>query len=151
MNTDKELHTQLAMTVQYHSIYTPLGFTIDVKTLKLVEHGVPVGGYHSEPVRNGFEYPTSPHWMVVPNDLHAEHLADALLELIGENYDLIVRHGHVGGWRNDAGELVLDIVKLHPCFTHGNSADGILEGQRLRQVAVGWLCPDLGGYKEVTL
>jgi hypothetical protein len=142
MNTDKELHMQLAMTVLYQAVHNPEGFTIDVMTKKVVNHGVPVGGYHGG---------DSPHWAVIPDDLSAELFKDVLLTWIRDDYDTIIRYGHVGGWLNDDGHLVLDIVKLHPCFIHGQSADGILEGTRLRQLAVGWLCPDLGDYKEVRL
>lgn len=142
MIKDTELHEQLAMTILYQAIYNPEGFTIDVKTKKVVDHGVPVGGYHGD---------DNPHWMVLTNNLQDDDFRLALLAIIGDDYDTIIRHGHIGGWLNDEGKLVLDIVKLHPCFTHGQSADGILEGQRLGQQAVGWLCPDLGGYKEVTL
>ena len=60
--------------------------------------------------------------------------------------------GYVGGWVV-TGTLILDIVQVYPCISHTEGiadATPFLEGSRLDQEAIGWLCPQFdGGYKEV--
>ena len=152
MNTSTRITASILDAFTNH----PLGFTLDVNTGEVVTHGMAVGGYHQEDgnndphwlevstggVVNGFAYP------VTGKSLPFTEIHDAVEEYL----DIIRYAGYVGGWVV-TGTLVLDIVKLYPCISHTEGiadATAFLEGSRLDQEAIGWLCPQFeGGYKEV--
>lgn len=149
MATSTRINAFLTDAVNKH----PEGFTMDVNTGEVITHGMAVGGYHQEPIRNNYAYPTSPNWLrwenngagfVVPFEVVQEQI-ETWLEVIQEA-------GYIGGWVKD-NVLTLDIVQVYPCISH---VDGIadatpfLEASRLDQEAIGWLCPQFEhGYKEV--
>lgn len=124
----------------------PKGFTMDVQTGKVIDHGIAVGGYHQD---HGF---TEPNWIHYNYGVAVPF--EVLQEQVEEWLDIIQKTGFIGGWENKAG-ITLDIVEVYPCLIHsGRIVDGspILEGKRLNQHSVGWLCPSFaGGYKEVTI
>lgn len=131
----------------------PLGFTLDVETGEVVTHGMAVAGYHQEPIRNNYHYPTSPNWLQWDNDGASFSVPfETLQEQVEAWLPTIQTAGFIGGWVV-TGTLTLDIVKVYPCISHtAGIADAtpFLEASRLDQEAVGWLCPQFdGGYKEV--
>ena len=153
MNTSTRITASLIDAINKH----PFGFTMDVNTGEVVDHGLAVGGYHQDHdadadanwlqfstggVRNGFAYPVS-----------AESLPfDEIQEAIEAWLPHIQTAGYLGGWVV-TGTLTLDIVQVYPCISHTEGiadATPFLEGSRLNQEAIGWLCPQFkGGYKEV--
>ncbi len=123
----------------------PKGFTLDVNTDKLANHGIAVGGYHQD---HGF---TEPNWIRFS---HGEVMTFEMLETaVSESMDAIQSAGYVGGWVDSYGGLTLDLVQIYDCLIHSEGiqeATAFLEGSRLQQEAIGWLCPEFnGGYKEV--
>lgn len=124
----------------------PAGFTLNVETGVMLSHGIAVGGYHAD---HGF---TAPDWLRFSN---GEAMTFEMLQTaVEESWDAITACGWVGGWLQD-GVLVLDIVQLFDCIActvEDADASPILEGSRLHQEAVGWLCPSLpSGYKTIRI
>jgi hypothetical protein len=122
----------------------PKGFTMDVNTGKTIDHGIAVGGYHLD---HGF---TEPNWLHYEAGVAVPF--EALQEQVEESMDAIQSAGYLGGWENRSG-ITLDIVQVYDCIIHSQGiqeATAFLEGSRLEQEAIGWLCPDFaGGYKEI--
>lgn len=140
MNTSTRITASLMDAISTN----PLGFTLNVETGEVVTHGIAVGGYHQEDGssdRNWLQVETGGS---VPFD-EVQAKVEASMQRIGY-------HKHIGGWL--VGDtLTLDIVQVYPCLLHRKGiadATPFLEGSRLDQEAIGWLCPDFaGGYKEV--
>jgi hypothetical protein len=131
----------------------PLGFTLDVNTGEVVTHGMAVGGYHQEAVRNGYAYPVNEHWLQWDNDGASFSVPfETLQEAVEEWLPAIQTAGFIGGWVV-TGTLTLDIVQVYPCISHTEGiadATPFLEASRLDQQAIGWLCSQFkDGYKEV--
>ncbi len=125
----------------------PLGFTLNVNTGGVVTHGMAVGGYHQE------DGNTDPHWLQWDNDGASFSVPfEALHDVVEEWLPIIQTAGYIGGWVV-TGTLTLDIVQVYPCISHTEGiadATAFLEGSRLDQEAIGWLCPQFkDGYKEV--
>lgn len=120
----------------------PNGFTLNIETGELVDHGIMVGGFH---------YPNED-----ANWLHYEAGVavpfEALFDEIEQAWDEITNTGHIGGWENRAG-ITLDITAVYDCIICSQGiqeATAFLDASRNEQEAVGWLCPTFaGGYKEV--
>lgn len=126
----------------------PNGFTLNIQTGELFDHGFAVGGYHQD---HGFSYKRD--WIRLGNDGASFTVSfEMLFEQIEQSWDAIEQVSHIGGWLND-GVLVLDLVEVFDCIacTVGDAdATPFLEGSRLEQEAIGWLCPKLfNGYKTV--
>jgi hypothetical protein len=123
---------------------SPKGFTLDVNTGKTIDHGIAVGGYSQDYAG------TEPYWLQGDKDKFS---FEVLQEQVEEWLDAIDTVGFIGGWVTDSGLLVLDLVQVYDCIIHSQGiqeATAFLEGSRLEQEAIGWLCPDFnGGYKEV--
>jgi len=139
MNTSTRITASLMDAINTH----PNGFTMDVATGKVIDHGIAVGGYHQD---HGF---TEPNWIQLR---HEEAMTFEMLETaVSESMDAIQFAGFIGGWTY--GGLTLDLVQVYPCIIHQEGiadATPFLEGSRLDQEAIGWLCPDFeNGYKEV--
>lgn len=119
----------------------PNGFTLDVETGKLVDHGIMVGGFHVGGDANWLRYEAG---VAVP--------FEALFDQIEQAWDEIRYHNHIGGWENRDG-ITLDIVGVYDCIICSKGiqeATAFLDANRNSQEAVGWLCPTFaGGYKEV--
>lgn len=125
----------------------PLGFTMEVATGEVIDHGMSVGGYHQE------DGNTNKHWLLWDNDGASFSVPfETLQEQVEAWLPTIQTAGFIGGWVV-SGALVLDIVQVYPCISHTEGiadATPFLEGSRLDQQAIGWLCPQFeGGYKEV--
>lgn len=126
----------------------PLGFTMEVATGEVITHGMAVGGYHQDIAGNAFEY-----WLQWDNDGASFSVPfETLQEQVEAWLPTIQSAGFIGGWVV-TGTLTLDIVKVYPCISHTEGiadATPFLEGSRLGQQAIGWLCPQFkDGYKEV--
>ncbi len=149
MNTSTRITASLMDAISSN----PLGFTLNIETGEVVDHGIAVGGYHREDgdsnrnwlqlstggVRNNFAYPVSLPF-------------DEIQRAVEASLNRISFHKHIGGWL--VGDtLTLDIVEVYPCILHQEGiadATAFIEGSRLDQEAIGWLCPDFEhGYKEV--
>ena len=125
----------------------PNGFTLNIQNGKLIDHGIAVGGYHKP---NG-----SQNWLRLSNDGAGFTVPfEVLRELVEESWEQIESAGFVGGWLSD-GVLILDIVELYDCvYCSIGFADAspFVDAYKLKQDAVGWLCPNLfKGYKTVTV
>lgn len=153
MNTSTRITAFLADAYDKH----PYGFTMDVNTGEVIDHGIAVAGYHQNHgdgdganwlevdnggIRNNYAYPTSSKTLPF----------DEIQEAVEAWLPIIQTAGYLGGWRV-TGTLILDIVQVYPCILHQDGiadATPFLEGSRLDQQAIGWLCPDFeNGYKEV--
>jgi len=141
MATSTRITASLMDAINNH----PRGFTMDVNTGKVIDHGIAVGGYHQD---HGF---TEPNWIQLGN---GEAMTFEMLETaVSESLDAIQFAGYVGGWVDSWHGVTLDIVQVYDCIIHSQGiqeATAFLEGSRLQQEAIGWLCPSFaGGYKEV--
>lgn len=149
MATNTLLNAFLTDAVNKH----PEGFTMDVKTGEVITHGMAVGGYHQETIRNNYHYPTSPNWIRWDNSGAGFVVPFEVVQEAIETWSLVIQEaGFIGGWVKD-NVLTLDIVKVYPCISHTEGiadATPFLEASRLDQESIGWLCPQFdGGYKEV--
>ena len=119
----------------------PNGFTLNIETGELVDHGIMVGGFHVGGDANWLRYEAG---FAVP--------FEALFDQIEQAWDEITNAGFIGGWENRDG-ITLDIVSAYDCIICSQGiqdATAFLDASRLNQEAVGWLCPTFaGGYKEV--
>ena len=121
----------------------PKGFTLNIQTGDMLDHGIAVGGYHLD---HGF---TEPDWVRL--DAGEAMNFEMLFNTVEQSWDAIQQVGHIGGWLNE-GILVLDLVEVFNCIACDvlPEATPFLEASRLEQEAVGWLCPKLfNGYKTV--
>lgn len=126
----------------------PLGFTMEVATGEVITHGMAVGGYHQDGTGD-----TNEHWLQWDNEASYFSVPfETLQEAVEEWLPSIQSAGFIGGWVV-TGTLILDIVQVYPCISHTEGiadATPFLEGSRLDQEAIGWLCPQFEhGYKEV--
>ena len=144
MATSTRINAFLTDAVNKH----PKGFTMDVNTGKVIDHGIAVGGYHQDhgdgAGANWLRWDNNGAGFVVPFEVLQEQIETWL--------PVIQEAGFIGGWVQD-NVLTLDIVQVYDCILHSQGiqeATAFLEGSRLEQEAIGWLCPDFnGGYKEV--
>lgn len=141
MNTSTRITAYLMDAINKH----PKGFTLDANTGKVIDHGIAVGGYHQD-----YDF-TEPHWIKLNS---GEAMTFEMLEtVVSESIDAIQSAGYLGGWVDSYNGLTLDLVQVYDCIIHNQGvqkATAFLEGSRLDQEAIGWLCPDFsGGYKEV--
>jgi hypothetical protein len=144
MNTSTRITASLMDAINKH----PKGFTMDVNTGEVIDHGIAVGGYHQD---HGF---TEPNWIQWRNGEAIDPRTFEVLETaVSESLDAIQSAGFIGGWVDSYNGITLDIVQVYDCIIHSQGiqeATAFLEGSRLQQEAIGWLCPDFnGGYKEV--
>ena len=117
----------------------PDGFTLNIQTGELVDHGIAVGGYHLD---HGF---SEPDWLRFSNDGAGFTVPfEVLREQVEQSWDAIERVSHIGGWLNH-GVLILDLVEVFNCIACDVLAEAtpFLEASRLEQQSVGWLCPEL--------
>lgn len=148
MNTS----TRITASVMDAIIKHPHGFTMDVQTGEVIYHGIAVGGFHQEPVRMNYNYPTSPSWLQFATNAKALEF-DELQELVKADITNVLNAGFIGGWVVE-GTITLDIVKVFDCIAcfDDATAEPFHVAKDNEQVAVGWLCPDWSnGYKEVLI
>ena len=139
MTTATKLTAMVMDAINKH----PQGFTLNIETGELVDHGIAVGGFH--------------YWNKSPNWLHYEAGVvvpfEALFDQIEQAWDEITNAGYIGGWVWNNYGITLDIVAVYDCIICSEGiqeATAFLDASRLEQEAVGWLCPTFtGGYKEV--
>ena len=141
MATSTRITASLMDAINKH----PEGFTMDVNTGEVIHHGIAVAGYHRDvDGEAGADWLYYPAGFVVP--------FEALQEQVEAWLPTIQEAGFIGGWESKLG-ITLDIVQVFDCIIHSQGiqeATAFLEGSRLEQEAIGWLCPDFaGGYKEI--